>query len=104
MFELFLRRIPDSSTVAAQNEIVARIERAVRTQTGNPNGGVHVFGSAASGFGGSGSDIDLCVELPKEHAKTIQLYQSLRQHKARLAQIKAQFPDVSRRASCVFCR
>jgi predicted nucleotidyltransferase len=101
MFALFLRRLPDSATTAAQKEIVARIDRAVRTRTGHPNGAVHVFGSAASGFGGSGSDIDLCAELPKEQAKTNQLYASLRQHKARLAEIEAQFPDIPRRAACV---
>ena len=101
MFALFLHRLPDAATVAAQNEIVARIDRAVRTRTGHPDGSVHVFGSAASGFGGSGSDIDLCAELPREQAKTNQLYASLRQHKARLAEIEAQFPDIPRRAACV---
>ena len=101
MFALFLQRLPDAATVAAQNEIVARIDRAVRTRTGHPDGSVHVFGSAASGFGGSGSDIDLCAELPSEQAKTNQLYASLRQHKARLAEIEAQFPDIPRRAACV---
>ncbi len=101
MFALFLHRLPDSATTAAQKEIVSRIDRAVRTRTGHPDGAVHVFGSAASGFGGSGSDVDLCAELPKEQAKTNQLYASLRQHKARLAEIEAQFPELPRRAACV---
>lgn len=103
MFALFLQRVPDSATVAAQKEIVARVDRAVRTNTGHPNGRVHVFGSAASGFGGSGSDIDLCVELPTELARTTQLYALLRQHKARLADIEKQWPDIPRRAAYVSC-
>ena len=99
MFALFLERAPDGATVAAQREVVARIDDAIKHRTGHRTGCVHVFGSSASGFGGSGSDIDLCAELPKEQAKTNQLFASLRQHKARLAQIEAEWPEIARRGN-----
>lgn len=98
MLVLFLERAPDAAAVATQKEVVGRIEYAIRNRTGHNQGRVHVFGSNASGFGGSGSDIDLVAQLPKEQAKTDQLYASLRQAKARLAEIELECPEISRRA------
>ena len=96
MLELYLLRAPKPADTRRQENVLSRLRRALASATRNdPAAAVHVFGSAASGFGSSSSDIDVCLQLPREQGRTDRLFSQLRQAKAELASIEQHTPQVS---------
>jgi len=70
VLDLYLLRAPKPADSRRQENVLSRLRRALASATRNdPAAAVHVFGSAASGFGSSSSDIDVCLQLPREQAR-----------------------------------